>query len=72
MSYYRIECGACGYAWDVEASAETERCPGCGTEHAGPWDEPTVVSDDLAQAAGYKITPPRVVMAPVGSRGGRA
>lgn len=72
MPQYRIACGACTGEFDVEASQETKRCPSCGTEHAGPWDSPTVISEELPDALGYPVQDPRVIMAPADPRGGRA
>lgn len=75
MAHYRIACGACGHEFDVDAGASTARCSSCGTEHAGPWDRPTVTDDGaaFADALGYEARDPRVIMEPAApTPGGRA
>lgn len=72
MPHYRIACGACANEFDVDADDDRERCPSCGAEHEGPWHDPQLLSQELAEILDYDVAGPRVVMQPAVPGGGPA
>lgn len=50
MSHQQIDCRACGQTLTVDDTQESARCSSCGSKHAAPWDDPTVLSSPLSHA----------------------
>lgn len=57
MSHQQIDCQACGQTLTVDDTQESARCSSCGSKHAAPWDDPTVLSSPLTDTKGTAREP---------------